>query len=119
MKPFVLTCGLLAALALTGCAQNQHPSLYGWYGYETQLDHWFRQDVESPEMQLQKMKQDLETMRAAKQNPPPGFRAHMGLLYGYLGDPVSFKLALEAEKEAFPESAPYMDFLLRHFKKDH
>lgn len=117
MKYILLTSGLLAVLALTGCAQPKNPPLYGWYGYQTQLDNWFKQDVESPDIQLQKMRQDLEKMKAANQLPPPGFRAHMGLLHGQLGDPVSLKRALEAEKAAFPESSAYMDFLLRHFNK--
>jgi len=117
MKNFFIASSIVAVLALTGCAQPQTPPLYGWHGYETQLDNWFRQDVESPDVQLQKMKQDLEKMKASNQRPPPGFRAHMGLLHGHLGDPVSLKLELEAEKAAFPESATYMDFLLRNFKK--
>lgn len=117
MNRFFFTGSLLAAVLLVGCAQPKTPPLYGWLGYETHLDNWFRQDVESAHTQLQKMKQDLAKMQAAGQKPPPGFRAHMGLLHGHLGDPVSLKLELEAEKTAFPESTAYMDFLLRNFKK--
>jgi hypothetical protein len=117
MKHVYLAATLVAALVLSGCAQNKVPPLYGWYGYEAQLNNWFKQTVESPDAQLQKMKDDLLKMQSAGQRPPPGYRAHMGLLYGELGDPASLRLELEAEKAAFPESAAYMDFLLRNFKQ--
>jgi hypothetical protein len=117
MKRFVLTLATVATLALGGCAQNKVPPLYGWYSYQTQLDNWYRQNVDSPDVQLKKMQADLGKIQAANENPPPGFRAHMGLLHGHLGDLVSLQRELEAEKAAFPESAGYMDFLLRNFKK--
>lgn len=117
MKRLAITMAAVAALALGGCAQNKVPPLYGWYSYETQLDNWYRQNTDSPDVQLKKMQADLEKIRAAGEKAPPGFRAHLGLLHGHLGDPLSFRRELEAEKAAFPESAGYMDFLLRNFKK--
>jgi len=116
MKQYALASSLLAVLVLSGCAQPKVQSLYGWYGYEAQIDAWFRQTTLSPDVQLQRMQQDLEKIHAAGQKPPPGFRAHLGLLYGHLGDPVSFRSELEAEMAAFPEGTPYMNFLLRNFK---
>lgn len=103
---------------LVGCASAPRPQpLYAWYGYETQLDQWFRQTSTSPDVQLQSMQKDLQRMQSAGQRVPPGFRAHIGLLQGQMGDLVSMRSMLEAEKAAFPESAAYMDFLLRNFKK--
>lgn len=116
MKRYALASSLLAVLMLSGCAQPKVQPLYGWHSYEAQIDAWFRQTATSPDAQLQRLQDDLEKMQAAGQRPPPGFWAHMGLLHGQLGDPVSFRAALEAEKAAFPESTPYMTFLLRHFK---
>lgn len=117
MKRIAITMAAVAALALGGCAQNKAQSLYGWYGYQTQVDNWYRQNVDSPDTQLKKMQADLAKIEAANEKAPPGFRAHMGLLHGHLGDAVSLRRELEAEKAAFPESAAYMDFLLRNFKK--
>ncbi|MCH2000092.1 DUF4810 domain-containing protein, partial [Achromobacter xylosoxidans] len=48
---------------------------------------------------------------------PPGFRAHLGMLYLKLGDGAKGLEQLEGEKAAFPESKPFMDFLLRNASK--
>ena len=114
--PLMIAASSLALLV--GCASAPRPQpLYAWYGYETQLDQWFRQTSTSPDVQLQSMQKDLQRMQSAGQRVPPGFRAHIGLLHGQMGDLVSMRSMLEAEKAAFPESAAYMDFLLRNFKK--
>lgn len=108
---------LALALTLGGCAsQKPTPPLYGWQGYEQNLDTYFRQDRESPDTQAKRMEDDLKKIRAAGQATPPGFMAHLGLLYGKQGDLVRFQQHLEAEKQQFPESQNFVDFLLRKFK---
>jgi hypothetical protein len=62
------------------------------------------------------MEDDLQKIRAAGQATPPGFMAHLGLLYGKQGDLARFQQNLEAEKQQFPESQTFVDFLLRKFK---
>lgn len=109
----------LAALMilLTGCANLQEPPLYGWRGYEKNLDAYFRADKSSVDEQLQSMQDDQKLLEAEGKLLPPGYQAHMGLLYGRKGDFESFRAKLEAEKQQFPESAGFMDFLMRNFKK--
>ena len=48
---------------------------------------------------------------------PPGYHAHLGLLYGKQGKPDQFMAQMQTEKKLFPESETYVDFLLRNFKK--
>jgi hypothetical protein len=62
------------------------------------------------------MEDDLQKIRAAGQATPPGFMAHLGLLYGKQGDMARFQQHLEAEKQQFPESQAFVDFLLRQYK---
>lgn len=64
------------------------------------------------------MEDDLQKIRAAGQATPPGFMAHLGLLYGKQGDLVRFQQHLEIEKQQFPESETFVDFLLRKFKSN-
>jgi hypothetical protein len=113
----VKSLGLLTlALVLGGCATQAPPPLYGWNAYEKNLDTYFRNDRASLNTQAKLMEDDLQKMRAAGQVAPPGYRAHMGLLYGKQGDLVRFQEHLEAEKKQFPESETFIEFLLRKFK---
>jgi hypothetical protein len=107
---------LAISLALVGCANKAPPTLYGWNGYEKNLDTYFRNDRESLDTQAKLMEDDLQKMRAAGAVVPPGYQAHMGLLYGKQGDMVRFQQHLQAEKQQFPESETFIDFLLRKFK---
>lgn len=109
--------GLLALTLLTGCAAPKEPSLYGWRQYEKNLDAYFRADRVGLEEQLKAMEDDRQLIQAQGQALPPGYHAHMGLLYGRKGDVESFRQQIQLEKQTFPESAVFMDFLLRNFKK--
>lgn len=111
-----LALALALGLSLGGCANNATPPLYGWHGFEHNLDTYFLQDRESLDTQAKRMEDDLQKIRAAAQSTPPGFMAHLGLLYGKQGDLVRFEQHLQAEKQQFPESQTFVDFLLRNFK---
>ncbi|MFM2450947.1 MAG: hypothetical protein RIS44_3397, partial [Pseudomonadota bacterium] len=82
----IKTLALVATLlALAGCANKAPPPLYGWNGYEKNLDTYFRGNRESWDTQSKRMEEDLQKMRAAGQATPPGYQAHLGLLHGKQG----------------------------------
>ena len=54
---------------------------------------------------------------SAGEATPPGMRAHLALLYAKTGDDVAAQRLLEAERAQFPESAAYVDFLLKNTRK--
>ncbi len=109
---------LLAAMVLGGCAtQKAQPPLYVWSNYEGSVNDYLRANKVSPETLLQQMEADLVRIKAGGGAVPPGFYAHLGLLYGKVGRADQFALQMEAEKKQFPESATFMDFLTRNFKK--
>lgn len=116
-----LVCATVAITALcgvmTGCATTREPALYGWRDYEKNLDAYFRADRSSPQDQLRSMQDNQKIMASEGKALPPGYQAHMGLLHGRTGDMESFAQHIEAEKRQFPESAGFMDFLMRNFKK--
>lgn len=117
MPTRIKTLALLATLlALTGCANKAPPPLYGWNGYEKNLDTYFRGDRESLDTQAKQMEDNLQKIRAAGQATPPGYRAHLGLLHGKQEDLTRFQQHLQAEKDQFPESETFVNFLLRQFK---
>jgi len=115
-KFFRFAAALGLFLALTACA-NKPPPLYSWQGYQANLDAYFRANSLSPDAQKQKMEEDLQKIQTSGLAVPPGYHAHLGLLYGEQGDLDKFAQQVSIEKSKFPESQTFMDFLLRNFKK--
>lgn len=108
--------GLIAALAavggVVGCAQAPK-RLYYWDGFQAQLYEYFKGDGSSPEEQLRVLNAQAERARGSGAALPPGFHAHLAMIYLRLGRDGEAKQELEAEKASFPESSQYMDFLLK------
>ncbi|CAM5204194.1 hypothetical protein CDEN61S_00899 [Castellaniella denitrificans] len=104
--------GILVGL-LTACAPRQ-PLLYNWESYQPQVHAYFKDEGGDTAAQVQTMEHNIETARAANQALPPGFHAHLGLLYLKTGEDARALEQIQSEKAAFPESAPFMDFLLRN-----
>jgi hypothetical protein len=107
---------VMACAVLGGCAARA-PSLYQWQDYQSHVDAYFRTDKLSPDVQMRMMEDDLRKIQASGAKPPPGYHAHLGLLYGQQGKLDQFAQQVEIEKKQFPESETFMDFLLRNFKK--
>ncbi len=103
------------SITMIGCA-NQQKNLYGWGPYQQQVYNRFKAEG-SPEEQIASLEEGLQKMRAANEIVPPGYYAHLGMLYGETGKDSQMVQELTAEKTAFPESASYMDFLMRKYKK--
>jgi hypothetical protein len=107
---------LVAAVAMGGVLAGCVPAparLYHWEGFQDQLYEHFKADSSSPEEQLRILGAQVEKARASGAALPPGFRAHLAMIYLRLGRDGEAKQELEAEKANFPESAQYMDFLLK------
>lgn len=111
-----VTAVLLTCAALGGCA-TKSTDLYQWQGYQNNVDAYFRADKLSPHAQTQLMEEDLQKIRTKGGAVPPGYYAHMGLLYGQQGKLDQFAQQIQAEKKQYPESETFMDFLLRNFNK--
>lgn len=107
--------GLLAAF-LTACATQREP-LYHWGDFPTQQYAYFQGD-KGPEESIQALEKTREEARAKGKPLPPGFQAHLGLLYGQTGRTDLFEQHLLAEKQLFPESATYIDFLLKKNRQE-
>jgi hypothetical protein len=111
----VRTLGLIAVIALgggAGCAQAPK-RIYYWDGFQAQLYEYFKGDGSSLDEQLRILNGQAQRAQAHGTALPPGFRAHLAMIYLRLGRDGEAKQELEAEKANFPESAQYMDFLLK------
>jgi hypothetical protein len=120
MKPSVFlsaraVAALALGLALVGCAQPVKP-LYHWEGFQRQMYEHFKGDGSSPGEQLLALEAQAQKAAASGAALPPGFRAHLAIVYLKLGRDDEARQQLQGEKAAFPESAAYMDFLLKNAK---
>jgi hypothetical protein len=95
-----------------GCAQAPKP-LYHWGDFQGQLYEHFKAEGASPAEQLRIMEEQTQKAEGGGAALPPGFRAHLAMIYLRLGREGDARQQLEAEKARFPESAQYMDFLLK------
>lgn len=87
--------------------------MYYWDGFQAQLYEYFKGDGSSLDEQLRILSEKAQRAQAEGAPLPPGFRAHLAMIYLRLGRDGEAKQELEAEKVNFPESAQYMDFLLK------
>ncbi len=108
------TAAALAALALVGCVQAPK-QLYMWESFPRQQYEFLLREGASPQAQIQAMEAHAEKARGADAALPPGFRAHLGMLHLSVGDAAAARQMWQAEKVAFPESAAYMNSLLKRF----
>jgi hypothetical protein len=101
-----------ATALLAGCA-TPVPPLYGWGSYPDQIWSALKNPDGDPQAQLAALQADLERFRARGQHAPPGFHAHLGLLYAQIGRGDEATAQWQTEKTLFPESSTYIDFLTR------
>ena len=107
------SCALV--MLTTGCAQPVKP-LYHWDGYQRQIYEHLKGEVQDPSAQLQQLQTFADRAKAAGNALPPGYPAHIALVHLRLGNDGEAAQLLAAEKASFPESTPYMDFLLARMK---
>lgn len=113
MKRFTL----IASLALVGCAQPPKP-LYQWDGYQAAVYQYLKTNGGEPGAQIAQLEAQIEKNRVGGVASPPGMRAHLALLHSKMGNDAAAASHLETERTLFPESAAYIDFLLKSANKD-
>ena len=113
-KRTLALCAGLATLLLSGCATQQ--SMYHWGDYSSQQYSYFKGE-KGPEDGIQALEKIREEAKANGKALPPGLQAHLGMLYGQTGRTDKFEQNIEAERKQFPESAAYLDFLMKKNQK--
>jgi hypothetical protein len=98
-------------VSLVGCAQAPKP-LYFWGSYQAQVYDHFRSDGKGPLEQLRLLDEQAQKAKAASLPLPPGFHAHLGLVYLKLGRDDDARRELETERVQFPEGSAYIRSLL-------
>jgi len=110
-----MLAAVVLGAVLTGCA-HAPPPMYQWDNYQKNVYTYLKHDSANPAEQLQAMTTQADLARSGNKRLPPGFHAHAAMLMMQLGQYDDAKKQLEAEKAAFPEATPYMDFLLKQMQ---
>ncbi|MEQ1664201.1 MAG: DUF4810 domain-containing protein [Bdellovibrionales bacterium] len=94
---------ILLLLSAAGCAtQNE---LYYWGEYEDTIYNTYKNPGEMPiERQVEILEADFEKAKSKNKPVPPGWHAHLGLLYYDLGKLDQASREFQTEKANFPES---------------
>lgn len=104
--------GLMAVGLLAGC-QTARP-LYYWGHYEPMIYQGYDAPQKAPpERQIEWLLEDEQKAAAANLPVHPGFHAHLGFLYYQTGKYDLAAKEFETEKRLFPESAAFMDRMLK------
>jgi hypothetical protein len=100
-------------LALLAGCQTRQP-LYYWGNYEPLLyQSYSKPDKAPPQAQIDKLEEDLHKAASANRAVAPGVHAHLGYLYYRLGRLEDATRHFLLEKQKFPESAVFIDALLK------
>lgn len=101
-----------AVLMLAACGSSHHP-LYYWSNYGDNVYHYLTNEDNSINEQISQMEQYFVDAVRERQAIAPGAHAHMGLLLLKVGQINDARQQFEQEKQLFPESSQFMDFLLK------
>lgn len=88
-------------------------TLYEWGTYETSVFRMYSsRESFSAAKEADRLKDEIERTRKRQRLIPPGKMAHLGYLYVLMGDSENALRCFEKEKDLFPESEHFMNFLL-------
>jgi hypothetical protein len=110
----VLACGMLI-----GCAEpGPKPPAYAWGNYESLLyDMYAKPGEATPEAQIEQLSASLEQGENSGRKAGPGVYAHLGYMQYLTGNLDAARSAFERERTLYPESAIFMDGLLKQLEQ--
>ena len=104
---------IFLVICFSACTSGPGP-LYSWGNYENKIYAYLQ--GESPAAQISALQNDLLKIEAGGKIAPPGYYAHLGMLYAEVGEQGQAVFCFKEEKTRFPEAAVYMDYLLDRYK---
>ena len=111
-----LLWGLFVAFVLSGCTAT--PTIYQWDNYQSVVYQHFKKSDSSPEEQIAALEKIIIKAQAKDKLVAPGVHAHLGMLYAQTGKLSEATAQFELEKQLFPESEPFMVFLIKNQQRN-
>lgn len=115
MKTKLLTV-VLAIVLIAGCSSNPK-TMYCHDGNYTKSLYDYLKEEPNYDEQLEMMQAYFEEAKDQGTLPAPGSYAHMAMVFSKIGNNAEAEHYLYLEKENFPESAYYIDFILNKKNK--
>ncbi len=110
------TAFFLCLVLLSGCCASRQ-SMYYWGDYEPLIyDMYVNPGMADPATQIEKLTATIQKAQSVDKPVPPGLYAHLGLMYAREGNLGLAAEALNEEKLHFPESATFIDGLMKRAK---
>ena len=102
---------------LGGCVSQQSNQLYHWGSYEKLIyQSYAKPGFASPQEQISQLEADLIEAQGKGLKVAPGVNAHLASQYASVGDMSAAQAAFEREKLLYPESAYFVNGLLKRAK---
>ena len=105
---------LVAVATLSGC-QSTKP-LYHYGAYPDAVYAHFKNEDSSVTEQIEALEKTIRETNRNKLQIGPGIYAHLGFLYLQSGQRDTGLAYLQKEKQLYPESTHFIDFLLKNAK---
>ena len=112
MKKIIIS--MILAFGLVGCKTTE--PLYYYGAYNSAVYSYFKGEDATLVEQIAVLEEAIELAAAKNKNIAPGIHAHLGMLYFETGNSAKGKQHFETEKQLFPESQQYINFLLNSAK---
>lgn len=106
---------LTAMLVITSCGST--PKLYSWYNYQSDYYNYVKkQDEKSLKDLLETYQKIIDQQKETRGIVPPGIYADYGYFLIESGKKTEGKAMLAKELELYPESAVYVEAMLKRVK---
>jgi hypothetical protein len=112
MKKYIISLLLITVTIFSGCSK-QSSSLYYWGNYQSQIHTYLKDESKDLQNQISSLEEILNKATSQNKLVPPGYHAHLGLLYLDNSQIDKFHEQLNKEKELYPESKEFISFLLK------
>lgn len=113
-KPKALLVVAMSIATLTGCQATK--PLYHYGSYQNNVYEHFKNEDSTVTQEIDALEKTISDSSRQKLPVAPGVYAHLGFLYLQSGQRDTGISYLHKEKQLYPESAKYIDFLLKNAK---
>ncbi len=106
----------MALMLATLAACKTTKPLYYYGNYQSNVYEYFKAEDVSLEQQVQELNELVEVAGNKNMQVAPGVHAHLGYLKMTLGNVAEGLAHLNTEKQLYPESQQYIDFLISNLE---
>ena len=106
---------IFSLLAFSACSVGYKPQLYDWDAYNAVMDSEVAEAEGFQRLEMVRAFQD-EINKLPTNSIPPGALLHLAFLCEQEGLTDEARISMQREKELYPDSAQWIDFILKQEK---